>query len=66
MDQIASLTYPDGEVVTNSFDQGRQVLGLRGNSSYVSAIGNTPLKKQSQAPTGLGEGFDAKPSPVGA
>jgi RHS repeat-associated protein len=54
MDQIASLTYPDGEVVTNSFDQGGQVVGLSGNSSYVSAIGYTPLNKMSSMMYGNG------------
>ena len=34
MDQIASLTYPGGEVVTYGFDQGGQVASLTGSNSY--------------------------------
>jgi hypothetical protein len=41
-------------VVVNSFDQGGQVLGLSGNSSYVSAIGYTPLNKMSSMMYGNG------------
>jgi YD repeat-containing protein len=54
MDQIASLTYPDGEVATYGFDQGGQVVSLAGGSSYVSTISYTPLCKISQIKYGNG------------
>jgi RHS repeat-associated protein len=38
LDQVIAQTLPDGEVVTNSYDNGGMLSGLKGSSTYLSDI----------------------------
>jgi RHS repeat-associated protein len=54
LDQIVTLTYPDGEVATYSYDAGGKITGLSGASAYVSALEYTALGKTGSLTYGNG------------
>ncbi|MCL6588975.1 MAG: FG-GAP-like repeat-containing protein [Firmicutes bacterium] len=54
MDRVVTQTYPDGEVVTFSYEVDGNLKSISGSSVYVSSIEYTPLNKVSKIQYGNG------------
>jgi RHS repeat-associated protein len=54
LDQVVTQTLPDGEVVTNSYDTGGMLSGLKGSSTYLTDVNYYASAKISKMAYGNG------------